>query len=159
MVLFGAIVALYLITQSNKGLGLPILAENAAENTFDSAPSHANELLGSKYPARQIRSAWVPVSQTSEPRISHPENLPIDAAFVKLNDSYSNWLLGTPIDIQIPQIDKTYQAIVDRIEPDSFNNITIYAEPADKEEEFVRLILTYNRTNTREYIATQRRGL
>ncbi|MCY3883781.1 MAG: hypothetical protein OXG24_02580 [Gammaproteobacteria bacterium] len=107
-----------------------------------------------QFPPRKLRQAWYKTSGKDAKLIERPQDLPGDSSYVTLTGEYDQWLLGTPVEIAIPQIGKRYRSVVDRIAPDEFGNVTIHAKPDADEEEFLRLILTFNSAQTLAYVST-----
>lgn len=71
-----------------------------------------------------------------------------------LNDRFKQWLLSTPIEIHIPHINKTYNAVVDQITPNGLESTTIRASPATGEQDLNRFILTFGEEQTLAYVST-----
>ena len=107
-----------------------------------------------QFPPRSLRQAWYQATVEDEELFPRPENLPSDSSYVTLTGEYDQWLLGTPVEIAIPQIGKKYRSIVDEITPDEFGNTIIHAKPDTDEDEFRRLILTFNDSHTLAYVST-----
>ena len=107
-----------------------------------------------QFPPRKLRQAWYETTEKDEELFPRPENLPSDSSYVTLTGEYDQWLLGTPVEIAIPQTDKRYRSIVDQIAPDKFGNTIIHAKPDADEEEFLRLILTFSDSQTLAYVST-----
>lgn len=108
----------------------------------------------SPIPSRKLRQAWFEPARRELKLVNRPEGLPEDSSYVTLAGEYEKWLLGTPVEVPIPQIKKRYRSIVDRIKPDQFGNTTIYAKPDRDEKELARLIITFNSTHTIAYVST-----
>ena len=110
----------------------------------------------SPYPPRQTRQAWYGLNANEVNVIKGSDEFPPNTDFVKLTGDYEKWLLGTPVEILIPQIAKKFEAQVDRITPDGFGNTTIYASPkdGDADSKFRQLILTYNTAAALAYVLT-----
>ena len=106
------------------------------------------------FPQRRTHQAWYLPSADADLADLPTENLPRGSAYVRVSKKYQQWLLGTPVEVHIPQIDKTYLAVVDRIAPDAFGNTTIHAIPSQTEEVLDRLILSFNSANTLAYVST-----
>ena len=107
-----------------------------------------------EYPPRKVRQAWYKTNGKAETMVTRPLDLPIDSSYVMLTGEYDQWLLGTPVEIAIPQTGKRYRSIVDRIAPDEFGNVSIHAKPDEHEEEFLHLIVTFNSEQTLAYVTT-----
>lgn len=120
------------------------------EHDHDEPTSNAEP----QFPPRKLRYAWHETNPNDQDAPSLPEGMPDDSVYVTLTGEYSQWLLGTPVEISIPQTDKTYRSVVDRITPDGFGNTSIYATPDSDEKEFQRLIVTYGNDQTFAYVAT-----
>lgn len=112
------------------------------------------EVSDKQFPPRKLRQAWLETSGKDAKLVSRPRDLPGDSVFVRLTGEYDQWLLGTPVEISIPQTGKRYRSVVDRISPDEFGNVIIHAKPDTAEEEFLRLILTFNSAQTLAYVST-----
>ena len=110
--------------------------------------------LEPQFPSRKLRQAWVHVWSTDADLVDRPQNLPKDSTYVTLTGDFEQCLIGTPVEVLIPQTKKRYRSVVDRIIPDDFGNTTIYANPDAGEEEFLRLIVTLNDSNTFAYVST-----
>ena len=120
------------------------------EHDHDEPTSNAEP----QFPPRKLRYAWHETNPNDQDAPSLPEGMSDDSVYVTLTGEYSQWLLGTPVEISIPQTDKTYRSVVDRITPDGFGNTSIYATPDSDEKEFQRLIVTYGNDQTFAYVAT-----
>lgn len=107
-----------------------------------------------EFPLRRTHQAWFATTNPEIPASTPEQELPKDSVYVRVSDSYRQWLLGTPVEIYIPQTDVTYTGIVDRITPDGFGNFTVYAGPEPDDSVFKKLILTYNQKNTLAYVST-----
>ena len=116
--------------------------------------SVTQELTDPRYPPRTVRQAWHHATAEDEELFPRPENLPDDSSYVKLTGEYDQWLLGTPVEVTIPQTGKRYRSIVDQVTPDEFGNIVIHAKPDTDENEFRRLILTFSDSQTLAYVST-----
>lgn len=124
--------------------------------------SHATEsavapraTIAGAYPNRRQQIAWQVVSDAKSIDQTLWPNLPDFAEFVDLNREFDQWLLGTPVEIQIPQTGKTYAATVDRIVPNGKTSHTIHAIPSENEQELERFIVTFNDTSTLAYVSTK----
>lgn len=115
---------------------------------------HSDEHEDSHFPPRKLRHAWIENQANQQSAPSRPEGLSEDSVYVTLTGDYAQWLLGTPVEIDIPQTDKTYRSVVDRIVPDGFGNTSIYAKPEEEEEEFQQLIVTFGGSQTFAYVST-----
>lgn len=107
-----------------------------------------------QFPSRKLRQAWLERSSTAIDPIVTPPNLPKDSTYVTLAGDYEQWLIGTPVEVFIPQTKKRYRSIVHRIAPDDFGNTAIHANPAEGEDEFLQLIVTMNDSHTFAYVST-----
>lgn len=107
-----------------------------------------------QFPPRKLRQAWYETNAKDSKLIPRPQDIPGDSAYVTLTGDFDQWLLGTPVEVTIPQTGKRYRSIVDRIAPDELGNVTIYAKPDTDEEEFQRLILTFSNEQTLAYVST-----
>ncbi len=124
--------------------------EHDHDHDHDEPTSNAE----SQFPPRKLRYAWHETDPNDQDAPRLPEGMPDDSIYVTLTGEYSQWLLGTPVEIAIPQIDKTYKSVVDRIVPDEFGNTSIYAKPEAGEKEFQQLIVTFGKAQTFAYVAT-----
>ena len=119
---------------------------------------HADELLDTKpeneVPVRKSYDAWTVIDPDTVSDDELPENYSSLGALVRPNDKFGYWLLNTPVEIPIPQIDKVFLGAVDRIESDGLGNTTIHARPQSEEDEFERLILSYDETNVLGMVVT-----
>lgn len=106
------------------------------------------------HPDRKLRYAWQRTPVTALNEIERPENLPDESVHITLPGDYGQWLLGTPVEVEIPQTSKKFRSVVDRIVPDEFGNTKIFTKPSPDEEEFHRLIVTYTDTHTIAYVST-----
>ena len=116
--------------------------------------SATHEIPEPQFPPRKSHQAWYETSGKDAKLIPRPKDMPIDSSYVILTGEYDQWLLGTPVEIAIPQTGKRYRSIVDRIAPDELGNVTVYTKPDKDEEEFLRLIVTYSNTQTLAYVST-----
>jgi hypothetical protein len=116
--------------------------------------SAIEETTDPQYPPRKLRYAWYETSGRDSKLIPRPQNLPVNSSYVKLTGEYDQWLLGTPVEISIPQTGKRYRSIVDRIAPDELGNVSIHAKPDVDEEEFLHLIVTFSSKKTLAYVST-----
>lgn len=107
-----------------------------------------------QFPPRSARQAWFKLAAKEARLVNRPHDLPGDAAYVALTGEYEKWLLGTPVEILIPQTGKRYRSVIDRITPDEFGNTTIQGKPDANETELSSLLLTFNDTQTFAYIST-----
>ena len=114
----------------------------------------ARTVDGTQFPPRRVQQAWFQLGDDEQPTLAPGKKLPEGAVHVRVSDLYKEWLLGTPVEVHIPQNDETYDALVERITPDSFGNTTIHAVPNPSEEVFERLILTYDSKSTLAYVST-----
>ena len=128
--------------------------ESLSTDTNLDDPSVPQNLFDPQYPPRKLRQAWYETSAKDSKLIPRPQDIPSDSTYVTLKGEFDQWLLGTPVEVTIPQTGKRYRSIVDRIAPDEFGNVTIYAKPDTDEEEFLRLILTYSGEQTLAYVST-----
>ncbi|MYD42522.1 MAG: hypothetical protein F4W90_01360 [Gammaproteobacteria bacterium] len=107
-------------------------------------------------PARKTQVAWTTLTNQSlrnEDRWSH---VPEHAVFVNLNRQFEQWLLSTPVTIEVPHIDASFEALIERIERNSPKSTTIYGIPSENEEELHRLIVTFSENRTLAYISSAR---
>lgn len=124
--------------------------------------SHANESLApvtrdanqSGFPPRKLQIAWTETSSPDSLPKSKWTRVPDHAVFVSLNGRFDQWLLRTPVEIYIPHIDKTFNAVVDQITPNDLLSTTIRASPAADEHDLKRLVLTFGEDQTLAYIST-----
>lgn len=122
------------------------------EEHIDSSVAHDHPKP--QLPSRKLRQAWLEQSITAVDQVEPPRNLPKDSVYVTLTGEYEKWLIGTPVEVFIPQTKKRYRSIVDRIAPDDFGNTAIHANPAEGEDEFLQLIVTMNDSHTFAYVST-----
>ncbi len=102
-------------------------------------------------PPRKTQIAWTKLDKIDP---AEWPNAPSQATFVRFNDRFDEWLLGSPVEIHIPPIGKTYDAIVDRITPNGLDSTTIRASPTLQEPELQRLVLTFSAKQTLAYVST-----
>lgn len=107
-----------------------------------------------EFPPRKLRQARYGSSAKDSKLIPRPENLSNDSRYVALSGEFDQWLLGTSVEVSVPQTGKRYRSIVDRIAPDQFGNTTIHAKPDSDEEEFQHLIVTYSSSQALAYVST-----
>lgn len=148
LVLIGTFVAYYF--WPNEGT----VGEQTAELIKTPDGSATQEISEPQFPPRKLRQAWYETSARDAKMHTRPKDMPDDSTYVTLTGEYDQWLLGTPVEISIPQTGKRYRSIVDRIAPDELGNVTIFAEPDTDEEEFLRLIVNYSSTQTLAYVST-----
>ena len=116
-----------------------------------STPSTTNQ---PDYPPRKQQIAWTEIELDNSLPKSKWARVPDHAIFVSLNDHFDQWLLNTPVVVHIPHIDKTYNAVVDRITPNGLLSTTIRASPDADEIELKRLIVTFGEDQTLAYVST-----
>lgn len=153
-----AIGVLYALQQENPETSAPLVASPPDPSPEISVPAAKEDSAQDKFPPRRTQQAWFTTANVDIPSATPDQELPKDSVYVRVSDTYRQWLLGTPVEIYIPQTDVTYTGIVDRIEPDGFGNTTIYAGPEPEDSVFQRLILTYNHKNTLAYVSTREGG-
>lgn len=148
------VVVIYLYVNHQSSVNKPAVTQ------IDHSP--ANEALrpvtrnasGANFPPRRLQIAWTEIpSQNNLPTAKWPR-VPDHAVFVNLNDHFDQWLLHTPVEIHIPHIDTTYNAVVDRITPNGLLSTTIHASAASNEQNLQRLILTFGEDQTLAYVST-----
>ena len=136
----------------------PIYDSSIAEDR----PSHSNESIDAiqpeanqaNFPPRKQQIAWTEITLDNSLPTSKWAHVPEHARFVNLNDRFNQWLLRTPIEIHIPHINKTYNAVVDQITPNGLESTTIRASPATGEQDLNRFILTFGEEQTLAYVST-----
>ena len=131
-------------------------AKSVTESS-DDEHSHGSSVADSataRFPERNLRYAWQKTPDTKIDELERPADLPDESVHVTLPGDYERWLLGTPVELEIPQANKKFRTVVDRIVPDDFGNTSIYAKPDADEAEFQRLIVTFNSTHTFAYVST-----
>lgn len=153
-----AIGAFYVFQQENPAISAPVVASPEEPSPAVSIPPAKADSARDKFPPRRTHQAWFKTANVDIPSATPDQELPKDSVYVRVSDTYRQWLLGTPVEIYIPQTDVVYKGIVDRIEPDGFGNTTIYAGPEPEDSVFQRLILTYNHKNTLAYVSTREGG-
>lgn len=125
------------------------------DHDHDHDHAHADESDDPQFPPRKLRHAWHEIQANEQVASSGSQSATDDSVHVKLTGEYAQWLIGTPVEISIPQINKSYRSIVDRIVPDGFGNTSIYAKPdSEEEEEFQRLIVTFGASQTFAFVST-----
>ena len=129
-------------------------SEEVAEPDPKSESSIAQVDPAPQFPPRKLRRAWLEPSGTGPDGIDPPQNVSQDSTYVMLTGDYDQWLIGTPVEVVIPQTKKRYRSIVDRIAPDDFGNITIHTNPDVGEDEFLHLIMTLDNSHTFAYVST-----
>ena len=107
------------------------------------------------HPPRKQQIAWTTITSDDSLPKSKWSRVPDHAIFVSLNSHFDQWLLHTPVEVHIPHIDKTYNAIVDQIMPNGRHSTTIRASPSSDEHDLNRLILTYGQDQTLAYVSTK----
>ena len=150
-----AVGVFYVFLEENPDVSKPVVASPPEPLPTISIPVTKTDSARDKFPPRRTQQAWFTIANVEVPSSIPDHELPKDSVYVRVSDSYRQWLLGTPVEIYIPQSDSTYTGFVDRIEPDGFGNTTIYAEPGPEDSVFQRLILTYNHKNTLAYVSTR----
>ena len=145
----------YVFVQENSDVSTPVVASPPEPSSAIKIPVTKVDSARDKFPPRRTQQAWFTTANVEIPSSTPNQELPKDSVYVRVSDTYRHWLLGTPVEIYIPQSDTTYTGFVDRIEPDGFGNTTIYAEPGSEDSVFQRLILTYNHKNTLAYVSTR----
>ena len=106
------------------------------------------------YPPRKQQIAWTEIQLDNTLPKSKWTRVPDHAVFVSFNDRFDQWLLNTPVEVHIPHIDKTYNAVVDRITPNGLTSTTIRASPDTNENDLKRFILTFREDQTLAYVST-----
>ena len=153
-----AIGVFYVFQEENPEISAPVVSSSLEPSPAISIPPVKADSARDKFPPRRTQQAWFATANVDIPSATPHQELPKDSVYVRVSDTYRQWLLGTPVEIYIPQTDVTYTGLVDRIEPDGFGNTTIYAGPEPEDEVFQRLILTYNHKNTLAYVSTKEGG-
>ena len=150
-----AVGVFYLFLDENPDVSAPVAISPPVPVPTIDVPITKADSARDKFPPRRTQQVWFTAADVEVPSSIPDHELPKDAVYVRVSDNYRQWLLGTPVEIYIPQSDSTYAGFVDRIEPDGFGNTTIYAEPGPEDSVFQRLILTYNHKNTLAYVSTR----
>lgn len=146
------VVVILYVRQDQASAVLPLA--NQAQDASDAADgTHATENIHGRFPRRLAKQAWFEVSGEALSGIENDSERPKNSVYVRTNADYSEWLLGTPIELYIPQTNTTHFAVVDRIKADGSGNATVYAIPDETEENFERLVLTYSEESTMAYIS------
>lgn len=145
----------YVFLEDNPGVSAPVAISPPEVLPAMDIPATKADSAKDKFPPRRTQQAWFMTANVEIPSAIPDHELPDDSVYVRVSDTYRQWLLGTPVEIYIPQSDSTHTGFVDRIEPDGFGNTTIYAEPGSEDSVFQRLILTYNHKNTLAYVSTK----
>lgn len=117
-------------------------------------PPTPNTTKQQDHPPRKQQIAWSEIQIDRGLPQSKWARVPDHAVFVSLNDRFDQWLLGTPVEVQIPHIDKTYHAVVDRITPNGSTSTTIRATPDNDDQDLKRFILTFGEDQTLAYVST-----
>ena len=127
------------------------------KNTFATheVSSKAHEEDSDSFPPRRAFFAWTPLPATEYRAREEWSHVPTHASFVRINDRIDHWLLGTPLEILIPQTNRTFHAKVDAIKPNAANSMTILASPDKHEHDLQRFILTYGSDHVLGYLTTQ----
>ncbi|MCY4130458.1 MAG: hypothetical protein OXG15_14585 [Gammaproteobacteria bacterium] len=124
--------------------------------------SHTNEALRpvtkeanqTSFPPRKLQIAWTEIRSPENLPKSKWSRIPDHAVFVSLNGRFDQWLLHTPVEIHIPHINKTYNAVVDQITPNGLLSTTIRASADAEEQDLKRLVLTFGKNQTLAYVST-----
>lgn len=106
------------------------------------------------FPPRRKQTAWTAMPSDPFRATEQWSNVPDHAVFVRLDGQYEQWLLGSPVDIYIPHLDKTLTAVVDRIRPNGVKSMTIHAVPAENEQILKKLVLTFSEVQTLAHVTT-----
>lgn len=131
------------------------LAVPPSEIAEETSVTADQELLRPRIPPRKKRIAWEKLELHSNIDVSKWPRIPQNASFVAFSDPFEDWLLHSPIEIYIPQIDQNYRGIVDKITNNGRHSTTIRASPQAGETDLQRLILTYGENQTMAYISTR----
>ena len=153
-----AVGVFYVFLEKNPDVSVRVAISPSEPSPSIDIPATKADSARDKFPPRRTQQAWFKTANVDIPSATPNQELPKDSVYVRVSDTYRQWLLGTPVEIYIPQTDVTYTGIVDRIEPDGFGNTTIYAAPKPEDSIFQRLILTYNHKNTLAYVSTREGG-
>ncbi|MCY3626475.1 MAG: hypothetical protein F4039_09965 [Gammaproteobacteria bacterium] len=154
--LIATITIIFVVSQpfgSNKDTAHHSQTENATTKLASQTMTELSEPQ-SPYPPRQTRSAWYGLSDNEIESIKESSTYPPETEYVKLTGEYDKWLLGTPVEVLIPHIPETFEALVERIKPNGFGSTTIYAGPANQEDVFEQLIITYSATGALAQVQT-----
>lgn len=155
VLLLVALGVFYMFLEETPEVTVPVVASTPEPTAVIPIPPAKAESARDKFPPRRTHQAWFTSANVEIPSSRPDQELPKDSVYVRVSDSYRQWLLGTPVEIYIPQTDVTYTGFVERIEPDGFGNTTVYAGPAPEDSVFQKLILTYGQKNTLAYVSTK----
>lgn len=134
--------------------GHPDDSVNSSQLVDSSTEAAAKPQALDQAPPRKKYKAWESIQLHSNIDLSNWPRIPKHAAFVSFDGRFNNWLLQTPLEIYIPQIDTTYDAIVDQITPNGRHSTTVRASPLAEDSGLQRMILTYGGNQTMAYIST-----
>lgn len=148
------IVVLYSYFSNESHVNESSLADIDHAHTSASTQPTQITLNQTDYPPRKQQIAWTEIQLDNTLPKSKWTRVPDHAVFVSLNDRFDQWLLNTPVEVHIPHIDKTYNAVVDRITPNGLASTTIRASPDPNENDLKRLILTFAEDQTLAYVST-----
>lgn len=155
--LFVATITIVLVFSRPFGANKDVANQSQTENTTAGLASQTMTELSepqSPYPPRQTRYAWYELSDDEIESIKESSTYPPETEYVKLTGEYDKWLLGTPVEVTIPQISETFEALVEKIKPNGFGSTTIYAGPANQGDVFEQLIITYSATGALAQVQT-----
>ena len=122
----------------------------AASNVASTSTSQTSTV----YPPRQTYVAWEHDQSRDYRDLDTFSRVPDHASFVRLDGKFDQWLLGSPIELYIPQTDQFFSAIVDEIKPNGPGSTIVRASASEGEDIFERMILTFGPGHTMAYIAT-----
>ena len=154
---FCGVLVLVVLTLFNREGSAPNLSghsEGEHDHEHGHEHDHSPAVSDPQVPPRKLHHVWLETHGNDQDVPTRPEGMPDDSVYLTLTGEYDQWLLGTPVEISIPQTDKAYRSIVDRIVPDEFGNTSIYAKPEQDTGEFQRLIVTYGTSQTYAYVST-----
>ena len=148
------IVVLYFYTANNTEIDDFAISEVSHPPASGLTHGTTEKATQTNFPTRKQHIAWTAIELDNNLPKSKWAHVPDHAVFVSLNDRFDQWLLDTPVEVHIPHINKTYNAIVDRITPNGPQSTTIRASPDAGEHDLKRLILTFGEDLTLAYVST-----
>ena len=152
------IVVLFFYSTDNSHIVESSISEVDHSHAHVAARSTSSTTIQSDYPPRKQQIAWTEIQLDDSLPKSKWNRVPDHAVFVSLNGRFDQWLLNTPVEVYIPHIDTTYNAVVDRITPNGLHSTTIRASADADENELQRFILTFGEDQTLAYISTTTQG-
>ena len=148
------IVVVYAYFNRQSSLSEPSIAQVDQSHTNESIAPVTRNANQTSFPPRKLQIAWTEIASPDSLPKSKWTRVPDHAVFVSLNGRFDQWLLQTPVEIYIPHIDKTFNAVVDQITPNGLLSTTIRASAASDEQDLKRLVLTFGKDQTLAYIST-----